>query len=135
MRIIAFCLSLTLFLVSCRGPGPSASGGSASAASDDGGLEIVLVLPSAPTVGPAELSVRVLEGGDPVEGAEVEVTGDMTHAGMTPVIADAPEEEPGRYRTTSFEFSMAGDWVVTADVSLDDGRSASAEAATTVRRP
>lgn len=135
MRLLAILLSLTFLLASCRGPGPSASGGSASGTSSDGDLEIVLVLPSSPTVGPAELAVRVLADGEPVEDADVEVTGDMTHAGMTPVIADAPEEEPGRYRTTSFAFSMAGDWVVTADVTLDDGRSASAEAATTVRRP
>ncbi len=45
----------------------------------------------------------------------------MTHAGMAPVLAEAMEIEPGRYRAFVW-LSMAGDWVVIAHVNLADGR-------------
>ena len=44
----------------------------------------------------------------------------MSHAGMTPVFADAPEVEPGRYRT-SMELTMAGDWIVLVHLTLANG--------------
>ena len=45
----------------------------------------------------------------------------MSHAGMAPVFADAKEIEPGRYQS-EIELSMAGDWYVSARVTLPDGR-------------
>jgi YtkA-like len=45
----------------------------------------------------------------------------MSHAGMAPVFADAKEIEPGRYQS-NMELSMAGDWQVSARVTLADGR-------------
>ena len=45
----------------------------------------------------------------------------MSHAGMTPVFANATEVEPGSYRAT-IELSMSGDWVVIAHATLADGR-------------
>ena len=44
----------------------------------------------------------------------------MSHAGMTPVIADASETEPGRYSAT-MELSMAGDWFIIVYMTLPDG--------------
>jgi hypothetical protein len=46
----------------------------------------------------------------------------MTHAGMVPVVADAPEVEDGVYRSDGFAFDMAGDWIITVDVTHPDGR-------------
>jgi len=45
----------------------------------------------------------------------------MSHAGMTPVFAEAKETEPGRYSAT-MDFSMAGDWYVLVHMTLPDGR-------------
>ncbi len=130
MRVFAILLSLTLFVTGCRGP---ASGDSARGTSSS--LELAVELPSDATVGPATVTVRVLRDGAPFSDAEVEVTGDMTHAGMVPVVATAREAEPGVYRTADFAFDMAGDWIVSAEATAPDGEEGRAEAATTVRRP
>jgi len=45
----------------------------------------------------------------------------MSHAGMTPVFAEAAETVDGRYRA-SLQLSMAGDWVVLVHATLPDGR-------------
>jgi hypothetical protein len=65
-------------------------------------------------------------------GAQVEVTGDMTHAGMMPVIATATETEPGLYQTEDFAFTMAGDWILSAEIELPDGGTSSTEASVSV---
>lgn len=64
----------------------------------------------------------------------MKVVGNMTHAGMAPVLADAVEVEPGVYVAGGFAFSMAGDWIVDAEVTTEDGREASAEAFVNVAR-
>jgi len=42
--------------------------------------------------------------------------GNMSHAGMVPVFADASEIEPGRYQAI-MKLSMAGDWRVIVHVT------------------
>jgi hypothetical protein len=82
------------------------------------------VSPSPPGVGrPATVSLKLTDflSSKPVSGARVRLEGNMTHAGMTPVFAEAEEAEPGRYRAT-LEFTMAGDWVVLVHAALPDGR-------------
>jgi hypothetical protein len=56
-----------------------------------------------------------------ITGAHVELEGNMSHAGMAPVFAEAKETEPGHYRAT-MELSMAGDWFVLVTVNLADNR-------------
>ena len=81
------------------------------------------VEPSPPKVGPARLTLAVKDDQDrPVEGAKLKLEGNMAHAGMKPVFADAKEDRPGRYRA-EMEFTMAGDWFVLIDGQLADGRS------------
>lgn len=132
MRTIVLVLSLTVLLASCRPPdaGSSTSG---TAAGDP--VSVAIELPDDIAVGPASVVVRVDRDGVGVEGAEVEVTGDMTHAGMVPVVGAAAETSPGVYRADDMVFDMAGDWIVTADVTLPDGSTTRQEAAATVRRP
>ncbi|MDZ7707296.1 MAG: FixH family protein [Trueperaceae bacterium] len=132
MRAVVLVLSLTALLASCRPPdaGSSTTG---SASADP--VAVAIDLPEAPAVGPATVVVRVDRDGVAVEGADVEITGDMTHAGMVPVIRAAFEASPGVYRADDMVFDMAGDWIVTADVTLPDGSTTRQEAATTVRRP
>jgi hypothetical protein len=67
------------------------------------------------------VEVRPQLDGAPVAGAAVRVVGDMTHAGMVPVVADATDSGGGVYRTTDFLFDMAGDWVLSVDVTYPDG--------------
>jgi YtkA-like len=72
-------------------------------------------------VGHATITLRVTDGsGKPVSGARLKLEGNMSHAGMAPVFADAPEVEPGRYRT-SMELTMAGDWIVLVHLTLANG--------------
>ncbi len=74
-------------------------------------------------VGPTRLAFTLTdEEGQPITKATVNIEGNMTHAGMVPVLAQAAETQPGRYEAL-FEWTMGGDWIVTVDVSLPDGRN------------
>ena len=80
------------------------------------------VTPAQPAVGPATIEVSAqTENGEPVTGADLEVEGTMTHAGMEPVTADLTEESDGRYVTRDFQFTMGGDWVIIVRGTLADG--------------
>ncbi len=117
----------------CRPPDVGgAQNSSQNAAQDPEGVRVSLELPETPAIGPAELLVYVLESNEGVADAQVTVTGHMTHAGMEPVIADAVESEPGLYRTQDFAFDMAGDWLLTAEVTLPSGDRATADVPLTV---
>ena len=48
----------------------------------------------------------------------------MSHAGMVPVLETASADVPGRYYVPEFNFTMAGDWVLTLEAILPDGRTA-----------
>ncbi len=86
-------------------------------------VDIVDLRPDPPTLGEADLVIRLSDAdGSPLSGASVSLKGDMTHAGMTPVFSDAVDEGDGRYRTT-FEWTMAGDWILTVTGTLADGRA------------
>lgn len=78
--------------------------------------------PAQPGVGPANLVFTVTDkAGRPINDATLEVEGNMIHAGMSPVSARATAGEAGRY-TAPLEWTMAGDWIVTINVSLVDGQ-------------
>ena len=81
------------------------------------------ISPSPPRVGSATVNLKLTDfaSSKPLSGARVRLEGNMTHAGMTPVFADAKEVEPGRYRAT-LELTMGGDWVVLIHVVRPDGR-------------
>lgn len=130
---------LVLGATACRPSNPASPGSSApetapsaSASGAAQGVKLRIEVDGEPAVGPNPVTVYLLEGAEGVSGASVEVTGDMTHAGMVPVVADAAEVEPGLYRAEGFEFTMAGDWVLSAEATLPDGRTVSGESAVTV---
>ena len=83
-------------------------------------------------VGPAVVEIRPQLDGAAVAGATVRVVGDMTHAGMVPVVADATDVGGGTYRTSDFLFDMAGDWVLSVDVTYPDGTVRSTSLAVSV---
>lgn len=118
--------ALLLSLIACKPPPDRTSGGSA------GGLVVSAAFTEAPALGPAPLVVTLDDAGEPVTGATVEVAGDMTHAGMQPVLRTAVESEPGRYRADDFAFTMAGDWIITLTATTADGRRVVGELFTNV---
>ena len=77
--------------------------------------------PQPPRVGQVTITLHVTDAsGKAVSGARIRLEANMSHAGMTPVFADAAEAEPGRYRS-NMELSMAGDWIVLVHLTLPDG--------------
>ena len=79
------------------------------------------IAPQPPRVGLVTVTFRMADAASkPVTGAHIQVEGDMSHAGMAPVFADAREVEPGRYQA-ALNFSMAGDWVVLLHIELQGG--------------
>lgn len=77
--------------------------------------------PDPPRVGPATFTLTLSDStGAPITGADVAVEGNMAHAGMRPVFADATEADSGRY-VAPIEFTMAGDWFMTVDAALPNG--------------
>jgi hypothetical protein len=83
----------------------------------------VTVDPIPPQAGPAMVTVNLHDSSDqPISGAAIELEGNMNHAGMVPVLANASEMAPGLYQG-SLEFNMAGDWFILVRADLPDGRS------------
>jgi hypothetical protein len=82
------------------------------------------VAPDPPAVGPARVSLTLTDSktGEPVRDAEVRLEGNMSHAGMKPVLGTAREVEPGRYEAT-IELTMGGDWFLLVEADLEDGRA------------
>ena len=80
------------------------------------------ISPQPPRVGKVTITLNIKDGsGAPFAGARLNLEGNMSHAGMVPVFADASEIGPGSYRSV-MDLSMAGDWNVTVHVTLSDGR-------------
>ena len=81
------------------------------------------ISPTPPGIGPARLIITLHDTtGNPIEGARVRVEGNMSHAGMAPVLDSAIAEGEGRYTVPAFSFTMAGDWILTLTAELPDGR-------------
>jgi hypothetical protein len=114
-RLFLFFLLLTALTI-------NACGGNQTGPS---GLQVTL---EPPTTGQAEpqLTIQVADSqGQPVTDARVTVEGNMTHAGMAPVISDAVTDDAdgaadGRYRVP-FQFTMLGDWVLTITIQQAGG--------------
>jgi hypothetical protein len=80
------------------------------------------ISPQPARVGPVTVALKLTGAtGKPLTGAHIAVEADMSHAGMSPVFAEAKETEPGRYQTL-LEFQMAGDWVILLHITLPDGK-------------
>jgi hypothetical protein len=79
--------------------------------------------PDPPRIGPAVVTVELRDADEqPIGGAVVRLEGNMSHAGMAPVLADATEVAKGRYQA-DLEFTMGGDWFILVQADLPDGRS------------
>jgi hypothetical protein len=92
--------------------------------------------PDPPIFGrPCQLVVTLLEPeGAPIDGATLQIKGDMTHAGMVPVVVTVSESVSGSY-STPFDWTMAGDWILTVQAHLPDGRMVRRQFEVTVGMP
>lgn len=96
---------------------------------------VLVVDPEPALVGPATLAVQMSDAsGAPVEGAMVSLKGDMSHAGMQPVLGGAAETAAGVYEA-QWVWTMSGDWFVTVTADLPDGRTLVRRFDLAVRRP
>lgn len=111
-RILLSIAVLALALVGCR---RSQQSGTAD-------LTIELLSPTTQAMnGDNVLQLRVTDAdGAPVDDATLALIGDMTHAGMVPVLAEADSGENGLY-LVPFTWTMAGDWIVSVRATLPDG--------------
>ncbi len=79
-------------------------------------------MPDPPRTGFATFSLRLADAaGKPINGARIDLEGNMSHAGMRPVFSEARELETGRYEA-ALEFTMRGDWIILVHITLPDGR-------------
>ena len=124
---------LNLFLLlGCGAPAGESDQGAAQGGEGGSPTAVRAELEGEPALGPAKVLVYVLENNEGVSGATVEVTGDMTHAGMGPVVVSAKEVGAGLYETEGFEFDMGGDWLITAEATYPDGKEGEDTLALTV---
>lgn len=116
-RFIAFVLLAALvILVGCRQE--------SSITDSSEAVQINLTVePSPPSIGEAVLIVTLQdEHGDSIQGAMVQVRGDMRHAGMAPEFGEIETANEGEYRIP-FEWTMGGDWILTVTATLPNGET------------
>lgn len=110
-------LLLLLLLVSCARNSQQA---------DDSGVQMAVTVAET-AVSPTTLTVTIHDAaGKPIDNAYLTIKGDMTHAGMMPVIATADGGTDGLY-TVPFEWTMGGDWIITIVADLGGGTTISRE--------
>ena len=132
---LTFSVGLVLALSACQPDNTQADPGAISEATNttaSEGVQLRVETDGDPQLGTVPVNVYLLRNGEGISGAEVEVVGDMTHAGMVPVIATATETEAGLYTASNFEFTMAGDWIITAEIDLPNGETETVETNVTV---
>ena len=104
------------------------TGGCARASRQANSADVVISLtaiPFPPHIGQTRLVVQVADSsGRPIDDAQLAIKGDMTHAGMVPVLAEVDGGGQDGVYEIPFEWTMAGDWVVTVDLRLRDGATA-----------
>jgi hypothetical protein len=114
MRIVLL-VTVLLLIAGCRQATPTPADSSVQAA------QIALTIaPQPPTVGDSTLTITITRQNQPLAGVSVAVRGDMTHAGMRPIIADAATTDAQGKLVLPFKWSMSGDWIVSVTVTLTD---------------
>jgi len=113
MRLALVGLILMMIMIGCRQQVQDAT---------EAGIRIDLSFePEVPVVGDAVLRITVVDAaGSPINDATIDIRGDMSHAGMQPVIRQVEQGDGGVYEIP-FEWTMAGDWFVEVSVTLPDG--------------
>lgn len=119
-QLFIFVVLATMFLAAC-GPKQQAS-------KLPSGVSVTVTADAPLAIGAIPLRVRITQDGAPVSVRELTVVGDMTHAGMVPVVSEIITEQPdGSYLAEDFAFTMAGDWFVQVDFVLAAGERGEVE--------
>jgi hypothetical protein len=86
-------------------------------------FSVNLVTDPAPPVAADGVVIVTLRdpAGQPVDKAQLALEANMSHAGMTPVMASAASGKDGVYRVP-LTWTMAGDWYVDVRFTLPDGQ-------------
>lgn len=80
------------------------------------------ISPQPARVGIAAIRLKLKDkDGKTLPRARVELEGNMTHPGMSPVNGETRETAPGEY-DGSLQFTMAGDWIILVNITLADGQ-------------
>lgn len=80
------------------------------------------VEPEPMTVGETTLIITLTNSnGTAIDGATLQIHGDMDHEGMTPVDRESRESTGGEYHIP-FEWTMGGGWIVTVTAQLPNSR-------------
>ena len=110
LRQISCVLTFALLLTACRQQSPSSS---------DISLDVSV---NGLLVGQSQIIVSVRDkNGNSIENpGAIELRGDMDHAGMAPVFAESSEAINGVF-TLPFEWTMAGAWILEANLTLGSG--------------
>jgi hypothetical protein len=117
LKIILLLLLVSILLAGCARQ--SQQPGEIGAADIEMTLDIV---PDPPVVGASDLVITLHDKDrSTINGASLQIKGDMSHAGMKPVLAESAESKNGVY-TVPFQWTMGGDWFVTVTATLPDGR-------------
>jgi YtkA-like len=115
--LTAFALALTFVVSACNHPTQLSEAVTSEAVTIE--HEIT---PEPVRVGPATVHLSLADASrHPVTGASITLEGNMSHAGMGPVVATAIEIEPGRYQAT-LDLTMSGDWIIVTHVTLASGQ-------------
>ncbi len=102
-----------------------ACGGRISQQPENAAVDVALESESL-AVGETVLHITLKDASnEPINNATLNVKGDMSHAGMTPVLAEGISGGENGVYTTPFEWTMGGEWIVTVNVELSDGGTAS----------
>jgi hypothetical protein len=113
-KYLSLLILIVLFTTACTRQ--SAAGGLATNVNVKLNIE-----PDPPVVGNSMIRLEVRdESGQPIEDLDIQIKGDMTHAGMAPVFGVSLYEGEGVY-SIPFEWTMAGDWVLQVAADLPDG--------------
>jgi hypothetical protein len=95
----------------------------ANPTSPETGVNITYLPDKSPMeTGDASVTIGLMdEQGSPITDAVVKVTGDMAHQGMMPITGEGEHTGSGQY-VVPLRWTMAGDWIVTVNVTLADGQ-------------
>ncbi|MCA9002753.1 MAG: FixH family protein, partial [Planctomycetes bacterium] len=87
------------------------------------GLNANVAFDNPPHVGTVECTVTLTNAnGTPARCTDIELEGNMNHAGMVPVFTSAEPRGEGTY-VASMDFTMGGDWLIFVRGQSEEGHS------------
>lgn len=119
LLVLFFALFTILSITGC---------GQESAAMPPADVDIAIRIEPEPlAVGETTFIITLTDSsGSHIDGAKLQIQGNMDHAGMTPVDRETSESSNGEYRVP-FEWTMGGGWIVTITAQLPNNGGEASE--------